>query len=193
MIQILFGIWLGLLKQSCRKFYGEQFFFLLEPLKRFVKASKVSFKLFRKIISKKRERGQAQLGQPASLSAQPGSVSQFPLPSLPRAAPASLHSAPATWRPYAGVVDAPRPTGLPRSGRHPMPQRAILSPPLLSLFSSSVRESSSSRGGAPPCAIGTAAQLPTPAARARLNPPPAQPRRALPRAHALGRPRQGIR
>jgi len=41
--------------------------------------------------------------------------------------------------------------------------------------------------------IGAEAQLPTPVTRARLNPPLAPPRRAQSRAHALGRPRQGIR
>ena len=79
MIQILFGIWLHLLKQSCREFCGEQFLFLPQPIKRFEKASKVSFKLFgEKEFKKKRKRGQALLGRPASLSAQPDSVVHFP-------------------------------------------------------------------------------------------------------------------
>ena len=83
MIQILFGIWLHFLKQSCREFYGEQFFFLLQPLKSFVKASRVSFKLFGEKKFKKNKRGQALLGRPASLLAQPDSVARFPSPLSP--------------------------------------------------------------------------------------------------------------
>ena len=65
----------------------------------------------------------------------------------------------------------------------PLPQTAsILSPPHSLFFST--HEHSSSRGGA--------AELAIPTARVRLNPPPAPPRRALPRALTLGRPRQGI-
>ena len=131
MIQILFGIWLCLLKQSCREFYGEQFFFLLQPLKRFVKASKVSFKLFGKIISKKRERGQALLGRPASLSAQPDSAARFPLPLSPARGrpPSSTRRRPRGGRTSASWTRRGRPA-LTWSGRRPAPPgHSILSPP----------------------------------------------------------------
>ena len=86
-------------------------------------------KELRKEIQKKRKKGQALLGRPASLSARSAARPNSPSP-LPRAdAPASLHSAPATWRPYAGVVDAAaQPTGLTRSGRHPAPPDAPFCP-----------------------------------------------------------------
>ena len=65
MIQILFRIWLCLLKQSCREFHGEQFFFLLQPLKSFVKASKVHLKLFgEKKFKKKLEKGKGGASRP---------------------------------------------------------------------------------------------------------------------------------
>ena len=60
-------------------------------------------------------------------TARPG----FPLASLPHADATSLHTAPPTWRPYAGVVDAPRPTGLIPVGtppRAPRPLHCIPSP-----------------------------------------------------------------
>jgi len=143
--------------------------------------------------SKKKKRGQALLGRPASLSAQPSSAARPPLASLPRA---DARLAP----PGAGHVAAVRrrrgraagqPAYLGRDGA-PRPQAPFCPPTPLSLLPPRSR-SSSSRSGTPSCAISAAAQLPTPATRARLNPTPGLPRRALPRAHALGRPRQGFR
>ena len=144
--------------------------------------------------SKKIKRGQALLGRPASLLAQPSRTAWPPLPSLPRA---DARIAP----PSAGHVTAVRRRRGRAAGRSsypgrdgtPCPQAPFCPPPApLSLLPPCSR-SGSSRSGAPPCAIGTAAQLPTPVTRARLNPPPAPPRRALPRTHALHRPRQGNR
>ena len=98
-------------------------------------------KNLRKEIQKKMEKGTGAAGPtppPFRPSQQPG----LPLPPLspPCAAPASLHPAPATWRPYAGVVDAPRPTRLhlvgtlPRAPRplHSVPAPLSLLPPLAS-------------------------------------------------------------
>ena len=63
-----------------------------------------------------------------------------------RVAPASLHPAPATWRPYAGVMDASRPTGLTWSGRRPEPLgRSTRSVARASLSPSSTRERNRSR------------------------------------------------
>ena len=138
MIQILFGIWLCLLKQNCREFYGDQFFFLLQPLKSFVKASKVSFKLFGEKKLKKKKRGRRCWADPPPFRPSEAVWPSFPSTLSRARAPDSLHPAPATWRPYAGVVDAPRPTGLPRSGWQPAPQRAIMSP-RFSLFFLPVR------------------------------------------------------
>jgi len=77
----------------------------------------------------KKERGQALLGRPASLSARSGARPNSASSLSCADAPASLHPAVATWRPYAGVVDAAaRPTGLTRSGRHPAPPDAPLYP-----------------------------------------------------------------
>ena len=110
---------------------------------------------------KKKKRGLALLGWPSSLSAHPAARPSLPSP-LPRAdTPTSLHPAPATWRPYAGVVDAAaRPTGLSRSGRHP----ASPDPPFCSLPApspsplTSASSSSDHRGAivgrAPPLAAG---------------------------------------
>ena len=80
------------------------------------------------------------------------------------------------------------------SGRRPAPP----DPPLhsvarLSLSLLPPRASSSSRGDAPPCAIGAEAQRSTPVTRARLNPPLALPRRAQPCAHIPGQQRPGVR
>ena len=44
-------------KQGCREFCGEPFFFLLQPLKRFAKASKIVFKLFGENKFKKKRKG----------------------------------------------------------------------------------------------------------------------------------------
>ena len=74
-----------------------------------------------------------------SQTARPG----FPSLSLPRATPASLHPAPATWRPYAGVVDAPRPTGLNLVGTLPRAPRLHSVAPAPLSSSSSARERSS--------------------------------------------------
>jgi len=71
----------------------------------------------------------SQTSQPAS-----------PSLSLPRAAPASLHPAPAMWRPYAGVVDAPRPTRLHLVGTPPRALRRLHSVPSPLPSSSSARE-----------------------------------------------------
>ena len=105
-------------------------------------------------------------------------------PPLPRRRPPRGSRTPAT-----GVHGRPTTP----SGRDAalLPQTAsILSPPHFPFFST--HERSSNRGGAPPCAIGGAAELAIPAAHIRLKPPPAPPRRALPCALTLGRPRQGI-
>ena len=88
MIQILFGIWICICKQSCRGFCEEQFFFLLQPLKKFAEASKISFKLFGKNKLKKRERGavhwRAGANQPAQPAkpARPPRTHAFPFPAL---------------------------------------------------------------------------------------------------------------
>jgi len=128
-IQILFGIWLHLLKQSCREFHGEQFFFLLQPLKSFVKASKVLFKLFGEKKFKKKEKETGAAG-PTRLPFGPASSAAcFPLLSLSRARrpPRSTRRRPRGGRTPA--LDASQPTGLTWSERHPAPRRAILSPP----------------------------------------------------------------
>ena len=159
MIQILFGIWLSLLKQICREFCREQFFFLLQPLKRFVKASKVTFKLFGKIISKKR--GQALLGRPATLSAQPDSAARFPLPLSPARGrpPSSTRRRPHGGRTSASWTRRGRPA-LSRSGRRPAPPgHSILSPPRSPLL--------------PPLASATAVAAPP--QRHRQRAPPATP------------------
>jgi len=105
--------------------------FLLQPLKSFVKASKVSFKLFGKIISKKRKGGRRCWADPPpfrpSQTARPG----FPSLSLPRADARLRHPTSATWRPYVGVVDAPRPIGLnlvETPPRAPRPLHSVPSP-----------------------------------------------------------------
>jgi len=79
-------------------------------------------KNLRKEIQKKMERGTGAAG-PTPPPFRPSQRPGLPPPPLSpaRAAPASLHPAPAMWRPYAGVVDAPRPTGLTWSGRRPEP------------------------------------------------------------------------
>ena len=70
-----------------------------------------------------------------------------PPPPLSRArTPASSEPATATWRPYAGVVDAPRPTGFTWSGRRPeLPGCSIRSVARASLPSPSARERNRSR------------------------------------------------
>jgi len=143
-IQILFGIWLHLLKQSCREFHGEQFLFLLQPLKIFVKLSKISFKLFGEKKFKKKEKGTSAAGPtrlPFGPTRQRGPL---PLPSLSRA----WRPPRSTWRRPRGsrtpALDAPRPTGLTWSERHPAPRRAILSP------RSSLSSSSTVAVAAPP-------------------------------------------
>ena len=150
MIQILFGIWLYLLKQSCREFHGEQFFFLLQPLKRFVKVSKISFKLFGEKKFKKKEKGTCAAG-PTRLTFSPARQrGPLPLPSLSRARcpPRSTRRRPLGGRTPA--LDAPRPTGLTWSERHPARRRAILSPrSSLSSSSAHAHRSSSSSAAAP--------------------------------------------
>jgi hypothetical protein len=60
-------------------------------------------RIWRKEIQKKRERGRRCWANPASLSAQQATRPASPLPLPPARGRASLHPAPATWRPYAGV------------------------------------------------------------------------------------------
>jgi len=61
-IQILFGIWTCTLKQSCRVFCGEHFFFLPQILKNYAKASKFEFKLFGEKEIQKKEKGTGAAG-----------------------------------------------------------------------------------------------------------------------------------
>jgi len=104
-------------------------------------------KNLRKEIQKKKwKRGQALLGQPRLPFGPDSSPACLPHLSPARATPASLHPAPVTWRPYAGVVDAPRPTGLTWSGRRPEPPgRSTRSVARASLSHSSTRERNRSR------------------------------------------------
>ena len=123
MIQILFGIWFHLLKQSCWEFYGEQFFFILQPLKRFVKASKVSFKLFGKINLKKEKEDRRCWADPPPFRPSQTAWPVSPPLSLPRASSWTRRGRPAyTW-----------------SGRRPAPLGHSILSPLLSLSSSSPR------------------------------------------------------
>ena len=159
MIQFLFGIWLCLLKQSCRKFYGDQFFLLLQPLKSYVKASKVLFKHFGEKKFKKKKRGLALLGRPASLSAQPDSAARFPSPLSPArgarlAPPGAGHVAAVRRHRGRAAPDRLTPVGTaPRAPTcHSVPRSSLslcLLPPRAS--------SCSSRSGAPPCSIGAEA------------------------------------
>jgi len=149
-------------------------------------------KQLRKEFQKKRERGQALLGRPASLSAhsaaQPSSPSPSPARGCARLAPPGAG--------HVAAVRRRRGRSRPTDRHNPVgtPPRAPRPPPLCPLptpsYSPPAR--SSNRGGALPCAIDGAAKLTTPTTRIRLNPPLAPPRRALPRALTLGRPRQGI-
>ena len=126
MIQILFGIWLCLLKQSCREIYGEQFFFLHQSLKSFVKASKVSFKLFvEKKFKKKRKGDRRCWADPPPFRPSEAARPSFPSPlSHARRPPSSTrrrHVADvrrrrgraAADRPLPGRDAAPRPQATP--------------------------------------------------------------------------------
>jgi len=129
--QILLGIWNYSLKQSCRTFYLEQLLFWGLELKKDLNLSKWVWKsIGEKKFKKKEERGQALLGRPASLSAHPSRAARPPLPSPARGhSPRSTRRRPRGGRTPASWTPA-RPTGLPRSGRQPVPPDAILSPPL---------------------------------------------------------------
>jgi len=106
------------LKQSCREFCGEKFFFLLQPLKKFAKASKMVFKLFGKKNSKKwrRERGALAgrglaFGPLAEAGPARPRVTPLPAPALaprPRARDtvARRQRSAAVWR-GCGDLDAP--------------------------------------------------------------------------------------
>ena len=74
-------------------------------------------RIWRKEIQKKRERGRRCWANPASLSAQQATRPASPLPLPPARGRASLHPAPATWRPYAGVGRAAAGLQPPWSGR----------------------------------------------------------------------------
>ena len=63
-------------------------------------------KVLGKIISKKKERGQALLGRPASFSAHSRAQPSSPSPPRAWARPAFLHRMPAMWWPYVGDVAA---------------------------------------------------------------------------------------
>ena len=93
MIQILFRILICILKKSCRGLCGEHFIFLLQPLKKFAKASKISFKIFGKNKFKK-ERGAVHWRASANQPAQPAK------PARPPHACAS---------PFPALAPAPRP------------------------------------------------------------------------------------
>ena len=132
MIQILFGIWLCLLKQSCREFYGEQFFFLPQSVKSFVKSSKVSFKILEKRNSKKKKRKgdrRCWADPPPfrpSEAARPSSPSPL---SRARRPPRSTQRRPRGGRTPASWTRRGRPA-FTRSGRRPTPPgHSILSPP----------------------------------------------------------------
>ena len=113
--------------------------------------------------SKKRKRGQALLGRPP-----PFRPSQAARPGLPSSlsrtrTPASLHPVPATWRPYAGVVEVPladrlTPVGTaPRAPRrHSVPSRSLSSSPLASATAAAVTAAAPLPAEAPPLAAGRA-------------------------------------
>jgi len=134
---------------------------------------------WRKEIQKK-EKGVGAAG-PTRLPFGPSSrAAQPPLPSPVRgrarlALPGAGHAAAVRRRRRRGrPADRLIPVGTP-----PRAPRTPHSVPLPTP-SSSPLACSSGRGGAPPCAIGVAAQLPTPTTRVRLNPP------QVSRAGALG-------
>jgi hypothetical protein len=104
-IQVLFGIWTCTLKQSCRVFCGEHFFFYPKSWTTLQKLKNSNLSSFRKKKFKKRgERGQALLGRPACPSARSHAQPRSPPPPRARTRPALLHPTPATWRPYVGDV-----------------------------------------------------------------------------------------
>ena len=119
------------------------------------------------------------LGRPASLSARSAARANSPSPLSRADAPASFHPALATWRPYAGVVDAAaRPTGLTWSGRHP----AHLDAPLCPLPAPSPS----------PLASAAAATAAAPLlAKLRRSPPAALVARSLRQSHRRVRLRRG--
>ena len=131
MIQILFGIWLHLLKQCCREFYGEQFLFLLQRLKSFVKASKVLFKLFREKKLKKKRKGDRRCWAiPPPFWPSQAARPAFPYftPALGRP-PSSTRRRPRGGRTSASWTRRGRPA-FTWSGRRPAPRgHSILSPP----------------------------------------------------------------
>ena len=94
-------------------------------------------RIWRKEIQKKMKRGRRCRANPASLSAQRAARPTPPLPLSPTRGRASLHPAPATWRPYAGVGRAAAGVQPPWSGRRlglpghflPPVTRALLLPP----------------------------------------------------------------
>ena len=92
-------------------------------------------RIWRKEIQKKRRKGQALLGQPRFPFGPASGPACLPFPLSPaRAAPASLHPAPATWRPYAGVGRAvaglqPPMVGTPARAPKPFPPFCPPRPP----------------------------------------------------------------
>jgi len=101
----------------------------------------------RKEIQKKWKRGPALLGQPRLPFGPASGPACLPPPPLSRArTPALSQPATATWRPYAGVVGAPRPTGFTWSGCRPeLPGRSIRSVARAPLPPPSARERNCSR------------------------------------------------
>ena len=102
--------------------------------KRFVKASKVLFKLFGEKKFKKKKRGQALLGRPASLSAQPDSAACFPSPLSPArgtrlAPPGADHVAAVRRRRGRAAADRLTPVGTaPRAPTcHSVPRSSLSS------------------------------------------------------------------
>ena len=105
--------------------------FLLQPLKRYAKASNISFKLFgKKYFFKKGKGGRRCWADPPPFrliqAVRPGLPSPLPRADARLTPPGAGHMAAVRRR----CGRAARPTGLPRSGRHPVTPGAILSPPL---------------------------------------------------------------
>ena len=109
-------------------------------------------KNLRKEFQKKRK-GQALLGQPRFLFGPASGPACLPLILSPARGRASLHPAPATWRPYAGVGRAAAGLQPPLVGtpaRAPRPPPSTLSPVSLSPF---LLRSHRAAAAAPPRAI----------------------------------------
>ena len=111
-------------------------------------------RIWRKEIQKKKERGRRCWANPASLSAQ-RAARPAPLSLLSHArGRASLHPAPATWRPYAGVGRAaaglqPPLVGTPAHAPRPLPPSCL--PRALLLLPPPLAPRSSSRSSARHC------------------------------------------